>query len=270
MPVSATQALRKAAETGEPLPLPPAMARVVQAGGAFRRGHEVMIVGLPNAGKSAFAQWIAAQTNVPTLYFSADQDEFTASTRLAASLTGTPVGQIATALNIGEGTYFEQVLNQSNLKFCFDPTPSLEDIQLELDAYVDTWDDYPHMIVVDNLIDIDIAGPPDADHYILSELNALARKTRACVVVLAHGSEVTTKDNHPPRMKDIHNKVSKKPQLILTVNLDDTNNNFLVCVVKTREGKADRNALRPIVMGRDFSIMQFYATPAMAWGQEYQ
>lgn len=266
MPVSATKALRKAAVTGEKLPLPPAMTRVVQAGGVFRRGQLVTVGGVSNAGKSAFAQWIAAETNVETLYFSADQDPRTTATRLSATLTGATVHQVSTALDQNEFGYFEEAMSRSNLRFCFDPSPSLDDMQLELDAYVDTFDAFPKLIVVDNLVNVDISGENLADQYILSELHKIARNTQACVLVLIHASENSTPENKAPRKKDLINKASKYQELIITVALDDTTSDFYVVIAKTREGKSDPNARRPIVMGSNFSIQQFYASPQTAWG----
>lgn len=274
MPLAATKALRKASESGEPLPLPPAMARVVQAGGVFRRGHLVVIGAVPNAGKSSFAQWIAAETNVETLYFSADQDPFTTVTRLGATLTGSHIDEVARAITAGTGESYFAALATSNIQFVFDSTPSLDVIGLELDAYVDTWDEFPKLIVIDNLINIDIAGESaETDNFIMSELHGMARRTKACVVVLAHASENKTKENQPPARKDLLNQIGKFPELIFGVALDEATNDFHVAVTKTREGKADPYAKRPITLGSDFGRQQFTEhRPSTGWGyrEEYE
>lgn len=270
MPVAATKALVKAAESGEPLPLPGALSEIVRRGGVFRKGHLVMIAAISNAGKSTFAEWLTAETNAPTLYFSADQDVWTTTTKLAATLSGQPTNAVAEALSGGEGQdYYNSVLESSNIQFSFDSNPSLEDIGAELSAYVDTWDEYPDCIVIDNLGNLDTAGEHQDDRWICSELHGLARRTKACVIVLIHMKETGVKDpSMPLPKKEIYNQLHRDPDLILSVALHEESSEFRVAIVKTREAKADPMAKRPIVLGSDFERCQFFAAPRRqsAWG----
>lgn len=275
-PVLATQSLRKAAESGERLNLPLAMSVVEQRGGVLRRGHLAMIAGISNAGKSAFAEWLTAMTNLDTLYFSADQDPWTSTTRLAALLTGSTVENAALAIANEEGREaYDRALSSSRLSFCYDSNPSLEDIGLELDAYVETWDAYPDVIVVDNLVNVEGSGEMQEDQFIISELHSLARRTRSCVIVLAHCSEASTKDPYsPPDRKSIINKLSKYPDLIYTVAYNPETDQFGVAVVKTREGKADAKAEHPVWLYADLDRCTFSGTPFLrsvpAYGDYYR
>lgn len=271
MPVSAAKAIRRAAESGEPLPMPAVLRGLRAAGGTFRRGHLVLVAALPNAGKSAWVQWLAAEANVKTLYFSADQDAWTATTRLAATLTGNTTHDAALAISEQgdpeEKAFYLDALSRSNLSFCFDSNPSIDDLLVELDAYVDLWDEFPEMIVIDNLINLEGSGEHEGDQYLMGELHGLARNTKACVVIVAHASESTVSDvSRPPRRKDIINKLGKLPDLIVTLALDEQTSRFLLAVVKTREAKADPNALRPLPLDSDFSRMTFFE-PA-GWGYQ--
>ena len=247
------------------------MTTVEQRGGVFRKGHLVMVAAIPNAGKSTFAEWLAANVAWPTLYFSADQDAWTSTTKLIAALTGEDANRVALNLNAGEGEgYYEDILEKSPIQFCFDSNPSLEDMGHEMDAYVETWDSYPDVIVVDNLVNIQGEGDKSSDMFILSELHGLARKTKACVVVLVHASEASTKDPlRPPTRKDIINKLSVLPDMVLTVAYDPERSIFYIAVVKTREAKADPNADHPVAITADFSRVQFglqAAAPTWGWG----
>lgn len=269
MPVSATKALYKAAESGEPLPVPGVLSEIERRGGVFRKGHLVMIAAASNSGKSSFAEWLTAEANVETLYFSADQDPWTTTTKLAALLSGQTTHAVAEALTEGgDGeAYFNSVLEESKLHFVFDSNPSLEDIGQELDAYVDTWDEYPECIVIDNITNIDASGEHHDDQFITSELHGLARRTRACVIVLAHMKEGSVKDSSMPLpKKDIYNQLHRYPDMILSVALHEENEEFRVAIVKTREGKADPQAKRPVVLGSDFSRCIFTARPTPQWG----
>ena len=224
-----------------------------------------MVAGIPNSGKSAFAGTLAAQTNQPTLSYSADQDAWTSTTRLIASYTGEDTNQIG--LNMSSGSVdYSGVLDRSKIQFCFDSNPTLEDINCELDAYVETWDEYPEVIVMDTLLNIAGSGEKQDDQYILGELHGIARRTKACVFVLVHASESNVKDpTRPPPVKEVINKVNALPDLILTVAYDAEAEMFYVAVGKTREGKADPKAERPIPIRADFSTMQF-GIPSPSWG----
>ena len=272
MPVSATKALARAAESGERLTLPQSMSSVEQRGGILRRGHLVMLAGIPNSGKSAFAEWLPAKVSRPGLYFSADQDAWTSTTRLVSVLTGEATGTVADAFASGNGAYYEGALAHSPLEFCFDSNPSLEDIAAEVDAWVDTWDEYPEVIVVDTLLNIEGSGEKADDQFILSELHGLARRTKACVIVLVHASEANIKDPYrPPPRKALINKVSALPDLILTVAYDPFELKFWVAVVKTREGRADADASHPLSMPADFDRMSFGQRSFMdAWQQDWE
>lgn len=271
MPVAAQKALVKAAESGEALPLPHWMGPVEQRGGVPRRGHLVLIAGVPNSGKSALAQALTAAANVPTLYFSADQDAWQTTTKLIASLTGEATNAVAhnLASGVGEG-YYDEVLSGSNVVFCFDSKPSLDDIALELDAYVDTWDEYPESIVIDTLRNVDGNGEKQDDEWIIGELHSLARRTRACIFLLAHMSRTNVKDStKPPGIKELVNKLDSLPDLVLMVAYNAEQETLWVAVGKTREGRADPEAENPIPLKADFSRMTFGSyNAAPSWGGE--
>ena len=265
MPTTAAKGLRRASASGVALPAVPAFQRLTGNRVHFRRGQLSMVAAVPNAGKSALAQYFAHNVGVPTLYFSADQDDWTTSTRLAATITGNPSWQVADEM-ARDPTYYAERLAESQVSYCFDASPSVEDIGHELDAYVEMYDEWPHLIVVDNLLNIQDSGELQVDQWITSELHYLARKTRAHVMVLVHASEASTKDPlWPPTRKDILNKLSKFPELVLTL-ANDGNGQLLVAVVKSRETKADPTAQHPYVLGVDFERMQIMPQPAQRWG----
>jgi hypothetical protein len=244
------------------------MSDIERRGGAFRRGHLSMIAGISNSGKSAFAQAIGIETPARTLYFAADQDEWTTSTRMSANVTGTPVNDVAAALAEGgdAGRFYEEQMDADGIRYCFDSNPSLEDIGLEIDAWVDTWDEYPDFILIDNLVNIEASGEHQDDMFIMSELHGLARRTKAHVCVLAHMKEGGVKDPAMPApKKDLYNQTQRYPDLILSVALDPESDTFRVAIVKTREGRADPQAKAPVQLGSDFSTCRFFSSPRKSW-----
>jgi len=268
LPISAGRLRKRAAESGERLNTPSWFSAVEQRGGVPRRGHLVLIAGVPNSGKSAIAQALVAEVNAPTLYFSADQDAFQSYTKLAAALTGEQTAAVAHNILNGVGEdYYDDVLSKSNIYFCTDSKPSLDDVGAELDAFVDTWDEYPEIIVIDTLKNIDGNGEKQDDEWIISELHSLARRTRACVILLAHMSRANVKDStKPPGIKELINKLDALPDLVLMVAYEADAETLWVAVGKTREGRADPEANHPVSLKADFDRMAFGISAAPAWG----
>lgn len=260
---SATRALARAATSGESLPAVQALASLRAGGVNPRGGQMVMIAGAPNAGKSMFMQFWLASMNLPTLYFSADMDPHTAGTRLAAMLTGHTVTSIAHALESGAGSgFYEDALSESRMQFCFDPNPSLPDIGQELDAYVELWDEYPGVIAIDNLLNVDGGEDFAGQTFVLQELHALARRTGAAVFVAHHASERDARDPYkPPARRDIQNKVTQYPELVLTVAANAATGEFRVATVKNRNGPNDPGADHPYTLWSDLSRCAFSNTP---------
>lgn len=231
------QAMRAAADM-EMLPRVRELDDLYRYGFLPRRGQLLMVAGPPGSQKSGFALWYARKTNVRCLYFSADMAPHTAVTRHAAEMSGFPVESVAEAIDAGASDFFGEYLGASNLTFCFDSSPTLDDIADEIAAYVELFDDYPEMIIVDNAMNIEaemgeeIAGLK----MVLKELHRVARVTGAAVLVLHHTREEGDLTKPQPRSA-IAGKINQLPERILTVAFDGTC--FMFSPVKNRDGKGD-------------------------------
>ena len=201
-----------------------------------------MIAGQPGSQKSSFALWWVASMNLPTLYFSADMASHTAITRLAATITGDAVEEVAEGLAGAGDAFYADALSSSKVRFCFDPNPTLDTIYGELEAWVELADAYPSVIVIDNLMDVlaDGDGELQAQRAVLLEAKTLARETGAAVVILHHMSEQAGHPEMPAARRHIQNKLAQTPELILSVALDV--DEFKVSVVKHRNGRQDASA----------------------------
>jgi len=238
----------------------------------LRRGELVMLVGIPNSGKSAFALWWAAALNLPTLYFSADTSAHDTLTRLLSHTTQTNRRDIIADLdddNIGQvmEQQYSDTLKGSNLQFVFDGSLTLKHMDAELNAYVEIFDEWPEVIVVDNLINVEGTGDHEGQSGILSELHFMARYTGATVFVLHHASESNGQDPlKAPPQSAIQNKTSHYPDLILTVALDSLTGNFQVAAVKVRSGQNDPKAQRPYLLWVDMDKCTFFDdNPNTTW-----
>lgn len=206
----------------------------------FRRGQVCMVAAAPNAGKSMFALIYAIKAKVPTLFFSADTDTTTVMMRAAAHTSGH--SQITVENNLAaDSHYYDHHFQKiDHIKWVFDSSPSIDDLELEIRAYVELYGEAPELIIIDNLMNV--AAETDNEwsglRAIMMELHDMARKTEACVMVLHHVSEQSEygSPSKPPARRAIHGKVSQLPALILTLGYDPNQAVLAVAAVKNRFG----------------------------------
>lgn len=243
--------LRASAKSSvEPLPHLNDLQDLYQMGVKLRRGQLIMVYGQPGSQKTGFVLWLIDQWNLPTLYFSADSSDATMVPRLAGLRTNTTSDEVLVALHDGGGqaAFIEDDLTGSKISFVYEDAPAFEDIEAELDAWVELYDEWPAILVVDNLIDVDSGdGGEDWQGWRLSLLwlKGLVRKTGITVIVTHHASESNTDPDWPSPRKAIQGKISQTPEVILSVALTPAGE-FRVAPVKTRDGTSEPQARRGI------------------------
>ena len=226
----------------------------------FRRGQVCMVAAAPNAGKSMFALVYAIKANIPTLFFSADTDTATVMIRTAAHLSGHSQLTVETNLQKNPRHYQEYLSKMQNIQWVFDSSPSLDDIEMEIKAYIELYGIAPELIVIDNLMNV--AAETDNEwaglRAIMMELHDMARKTEACVLVLHHVSEQSEygSPTMPPPRRAIHGKVSQLPAVILTLGYDPSQGMLRVAAVKNRFGPHYADASRWATLFTNFGACQ--------------
>jgi len=221
-------------------PLPDVWAGLAAEQIKFRRGQVCMVAAAPNAGKSMFALVYAIKAKVPTLFFSADTDTTTVMMRAAAHVSGH--SQVSVEGNLAKDSHYydSRFEKLSHIKWVFDSSPSIDDLELEIRAYVELYGQAPELIVIDNLMNV--TAETDNEwaglRAIMMELHDMARKTEACVLVLHHVSEQSEygSPTNPPHRRAIHGKVSQLPSLILTLGYEPGQATLKVAAVKNRFG----------------------------------
>ena len=226
-----------------------------------------MVAAAPNAGKSMFALIYAIKADVPTLFFSADTDIATVMMRTAAHISGH--NQTLVEENLTKNpTYYDSKFDRvKNIQWVFDSSPSLDDIEMEVKAYIELYGIPPELIVIDNLMNV--AAESDNEwaglRQIMVELHDMARQTEACVMVLHHVSEQSEygSTTEPPHRRSIHGKVSQLPAMILTLGYEPIGNLLRVAAVKNRFGKHTAD-------GKDFvSLFVNYGSCQISDADEY-
>jgi hypothetical protein len=134
------------------------------------------------------------------------------------------------------------VLQKSaHIVWSFESSPTLLDINEEVEAFEELWGCPPQAIFIDNLMDIATDGGEEfaSMRAVMKELKYLARLTNAAVIVLHHTSEAVQGNPTQPRSA-LQGKVAQIPALICTLGVVGTS--MAVSPVKNRYGRADANA----------------------------
>ena len=253
-------------------PLPDVWVGLKQKEIKFRRGQVCMVAAAPNAGKSMFALIYAIKAAVPTLFFSADTDTTTVMMRAAAHISGH--SQVTVESNLASNShYYDQHFEKfGHIKWVFDSSPSIDDLELEIRAYVELYGHAPELIVIDNLMNV--TAETDNEwaglRAIMMELHDMARKTEACVLVLHHVSEQSEygSPTKPPHRRAIHGKVSQLPALILTLGYDPAQATLRVAAVKNRFGPHTADASDWVALFVNYAACQI--GDADAYGRIYR
>jgi len=224
----------------------------------FRRGQVCMVAAAPNAGKSMFALVYAIRAKVPTLFFSADTDTATVMIRTSAHIAGHTQQTVEKIIADNPGHYDKYLESVSHIQWVFDSSPNLDDIEMEIKAYIELYGLAPELIIIDNLMNV--VAESDNEwaglRQIMVELHDMSRKTEACVLVLHHVSEQTEygPPNMPPARRAIHGKVSQLPSLILTLGYSPSEGTLRVSPVKNRFGPMFANGDEHICLFVDYSV----------------
>lgn len=256
-----TLSLNLVAKGPEGEPLPSIFPGLERYGAVIRQGQVTLIAAASGVGKSSFITYVAMHMKdidhdlIPTLYFSADSDVTTFGIRAGTmATTGLSTREVEGLLLSRDPWILEQIeMATDHIWVCFDSSPDGHDISNEIDAYAMVTGEYPKLIIIDNLMDVQTGGLEErAGHdAVLNFLKQVATRTQAAVVVLCHvvakgraydnGRQIDVdyaSGKHPIPLSGLMNKIDKRPRLILTLYEVDTNL-LGVCIVKNNNGRRD-------------------------------
>lgn len=220
-------------------------------GAKIRRGQLTLIGAAPNGGKSSLATFIAMEMRcpydnvpIPSMYFSADSDVTTFGMRAGAIALKTKTVREVEELILAKDEDTLRTIEEytDHIWVSFESAPSPKAISDEMDMYAMVNGEYPHYVVVDNLMDVPTGGRSEwgDQDAILDFLKQLARRTSAAIVVLCHVVGAYTDGDEPIPRSGLMNKIDKRPRLILT--LHNIENNLLgISIVKNNNGVAAAN-----------------------------
>lgn len=245
--------------------LPPVWQSWDKASITLRRGQVCMVAGAPGQGKTLLSLCYAVKAKVPTLLICADTDRATLLARMACAITGDTFGAVEKGLasNAGREYYLDSLAELGHIWMSTDSAPSIRDIDEELHCFAQIHGQYPHLLVIDNLVDLTSEsdeGEWSGLRSLMKMLRRLSRSTGAAVMLLHHTSEQFENNGQPPPRSQIQGKVAQLPELILTCAIDPIGW-LRVAAVKNRSGPADALARNPLTMRVDPARMQLEDMP---------
>lgn len=234
-------------------PLPISNQHLQAAGVALRQNQFSLLAAAPGVGKSLLASNIAVRSPMPSLYFSADSDEWTAKTRAASILTKYDLGQVDQWLNEGgkaEAYVMQALAKADHVDWCFRTDLDLDFIAYRIKANEELNGAFPRFVVVDNL------GNAVADQEsetaelkgMCRELQVMARKTGAHFLGLHHVVGPKENGDQPIGLGDLIGKIGKIPEVVLGLSRNPQNptGELILTVPKNRGGKAGSHIRLPV------------------------
>lgn len=213
-----------------------------------RQGQLVLIAAGPGIGKSAMTLTMVLKALVPTLMYSADSDAFTQLSRSIANLADMKMS--AAAEMVLEERITEEIkdeLRKIPLIIDYDSSPTPHDIEEILMAYYELCNEFPKLVVVDNITNVvtdasDSGDPFSGLEALMDYLHDMARTTSACVIGLHHVKGEHSSGTKPIPIDGVKGQIHRVPEMVLTMFKKPLENGrWVLCVspVKNRGGKAD-------------------------------
>lgn len=215
----------------------------------FRRSEFSLVAAGPGTGKSLFAAMLATAGNIPAFYFSADSSPATQTARATAMITGDDAKEVKEELLHGDFSKYEKVIGARWwLRYNYDARPSPSDMEKHLLCYYEVYNINPHLIIVDNVTNVDTGSVGDAESYtfglegLCEYLSEMAKVTNAHVLGLHHVKGEWADGLNPIPLSGVKGQISRVPNVILTIHkeIDGMNSRILhVSPVKNRDGFED-------------------------------
>lgn len=251
------QSSRIRGAAGDPLPV--VFESLEAADTRLLRSQLALIAGGPGTGKSGLALTWALKSGVNALYLSADSDPFTQSSRGVSVLTGSSLSASGSSVRKNALDAVRAELAGAPIRFCFDPAPTLDVIETQVEAYEEVYGAYPQLIVVDNVTNVRMDNGQENDpsnglEWLMDYLHSMARHTEACVIGLHHVTGAFNDSDKPIPLSGVKGQIGRVPELILTLHRPAPDI-LAVSTVKNRAGRADASGMTYVELAFDSDTM---------------
>lgn len=232
---SLARAAQESMESSVPLPAWCEKWRRAQA--LLYRGAISVVAGPPGSGKTITATNIVNNLRVPTLYISNDSTQYTMVKRAVAMLAGVDQIFAADLIESHPEDAAKILEGWDNIRFNFNSNPTIEEIVTSCNAFREIFGEFPHLLVVDILMNVAHEGVSEQNYWrLFPALKDVAGEQNSAVLAIHHSSQGVKGDPCPPSSA-IMGKANQLPELIVTQVMQ--NGKILYAVVKNRNGPMD-------------------------------
>ncbi|GEB50406.1 AAA family ATPase [Streptomyces cacaoi] len=256
---SLTQSIRAMGDAGDPLPTP--FNAIERAGTKLYRGQVSLTSAGGGTGKSAFWLVWMLKARIPTLYFSADSDAFIQTSRAISALYQVDMEEAMSAVRRKQIAQYALRLDQCPIRFNYNASPSLDDIENSLRCWYELYNEYPHCVIVDNVTNVRTGGEANAEdpfaglEALMDYLNTMARETGAHVAAMHHTTGPYNDGDKPIPKSGVKGQVTRVPALVFTLH-KPSEDTLAVSVVKDRSGRSDATGSSFVELRFDGQTMQ--------------
>lgn len=252
--------------------LPTIISSFDKADMKVRRGQLTMLAALPGHGKTWLTLFLVVRWfekfGLTCLYFSADSDEMTMAVRAGAIVNREDQSVVEQKVRDKDSAVLESLDNlKRGVQFSFQSNPSYSHIDRELQAFNIVYGDYPDVVVVDNLMNIEPTAEDETTSFKdgTKALEMVAHTTGSAVLVLHHLAESYVKvPEKPAPVSCIAGKVSQTPAVVYTLAFEREASRMHLACVKNRSGKASPSAEQYVTVGANPERMLIGADPNAA------
>lgn len=248
------RALLRGKEAGGAL-LPTVFPALEQAKIRARMGTATFVAGPPGAMKTGFTLFYLMRLGLPTLYMSADAEDFEMDERAAAAISGDSMDLVR---RNPEG-YAEMVRDHTkHIRLVFEDSPTYDDLELEVAAYAEVFGRYPSIIAIDNLMNL--VGEQENEWAAMRDsarvIHKLTRTTGAALFVLHHMADDRADPSNPAPRSKLQGKVGQLPKAIWSLALDG--DQLKLAPVKNRWGPGDASGKSFVTLYVDPGTSRIY------------
>lgn len=207
----------------------------------LRQGQFTLLAAAPSVGKSVLARNIVAlSSQMSSLYFSADSDEYTVRTSVLGALSGYKMSDIESNMQSEAwADYFAATLAKADqVEWNFSPSINLDYIDLKLRAYAEVYGEFPMMTVVDNLGDLVTEGDEEYAELrsICRELRRMARYANTHILGLVHTKGPYEDGTKPITLGALLGNLGKVPENVLGLHWADSSGKRVQMTVPKMRG----------------------------------
>lgn len=244
-------------EDGEALPT--VFKTLGDRGFHFYRGSVYVTAAAPNVGKSPFAlHHMLEMPGVPCLYICADTPRHITVVRTVQMLTTTDQAHAEAELEDDTSEVWEELSNTDHIGAFYRSGITAREVALMIGAFAEIRGEFPHYVVIDNLINIAYEGDSEvqAQRQIMSELDTIAKDANICIHILTHVSGTYKNGVTPIPQDGVMNKISELQHGTLALTRGEQEDQILVAILKNRTGTADPSGLTRIGLHANFALME--------------